>query len=120
LATSRINALSRAALIGLLGLSGAGVLLWLTLGGIEAFMAYTFNDTSVPLAQMNARFLVTMSPVAPFVATATLGAMGLTKFTPSRLLGAMLAFGLALALIVSVPWARSPIEFAIALIEQAR
>ena len=65
MATSRIDALSRAALIGLLGLSGAGVLLWLTLGSIDAFMAYTFNDTGVPLAQMNARFLVTMSLLGP-------------------------------------------------------
>jgi hypothetical protein len=45
--------------------------------------------------------------------------MGLTKFTPSRLFGALLAFGLALALIVTIPRARSPTEFAIALIEQA-
>lgn len=120
MATSRGHQLSRATLIGLLALSGVGIIVWLTLGSVEAFMAYTFNDTSVPLAQMNARFLITMSPVALLAAAAALAAMGLSKFTPWRLFGALLAFGLALALIVGVPWARSPIEFVIALIEQAR
>lgn len=100
-------------------LSAVGAVLWLTVGGIEAFMAYTFNDTNVPLAQMNARLLVMMSPLVLFVATVTLSILALAKFTRAKLVGALVAFGLAVILIISVPWARSPIAFVFALIRQA-
>lgn len=111
---------SRVVLIALLVINGAGILVWSTIGGIETLLAFVFNDTGVPIELMSKRVLVMAAPPMLFAASAVFSLLTLDQFSAARFAGATLAFGAALALIIVAPWARSPLDFIVALIEQAR
>ena len=83
-------------------------------------LAFVFNDTGVPTELLSKRVLVMAGPLVLFAASAALSLLALTQFSAARFAGATIVFGVAIVLIIAAPWARSPLDFILALVEQAR